>query len=114
MQMQHYELDDGVLMVVLDGRLDLAGVHEIEADFQRHITVRRLPTVVDLSQVAFISSLGIGLIVTCAKSLERHGQKLILLSPQPLVEEALKTTRIDQFVPIAGDRETAVTMAQPA
>jgi len=112
--MQHCESDEGVLMVVLDGRLDLTGVHEIEADFQRQITVRRLPTVIDLSQVAFVSSLGIGLIVTCAKALARHDQNLILLSPQPMVEEVLKTTRVDLLAPIAKDKDSAVTMAQSA
>ena len=44
--------------VALSGRLDLDGVKEIEMEFTATVTNPGKPTLVDLSQVTFIASLG--------------------------------------------------------
>ena len=93
--------------VALEGRLDLRGVHEIESEFMRQVTARRKPTLVDLSRVDFIASLGIGMLIATARSLRMHAAGFVLASPSPLVDQALRAAAIDKALPIVADREEA-------
>jgi anti-sigma B factor antagonist len=99
---------DGVLThVALCGRLDLRGVSEIENRFVFTTTSRRVPVVVDLSEVEFIASLGIGMLVSAAKALTRQGLELVLLAPPGLARETLEIAGVTRVVPTAADMESA-------
>jgi anti-anti-sigma regulatory factor len=41
-----------------------------------------------------------GMLVSCARSLQRFGARMVLLNPRPEVEEVLKAVGIDQSIPI--------------
>jgi anti-anti-sigma regulatory factor len=41
-----------------------------------------------------------GMFVSCARSLQRFGAKMVLLNPRPEIEEVLKAVGIDQGIPI--------------
>jgi anti-sigma B factor antagonist len=88
------------LAVALVGRLDLAGVQAIDTEFTRKVTSSTRPVALDCAQLAFIASLGIGMIVAAAKGLRRKGLALRLLNPQPLVEETLRSAGIHNILPI--------------
>ena len=60
----------------------------------------KLFVVVDLSQVDFIASLGIGTLVRCAKAAKLRDGRITLLSPQPKVAEILSSMGIDRILPI--------------
>jgi anti-anti-sigma factor len=60
-----------------------------------------LNTIVDLSQLSFISSMGMEILVTVCKELKRKGAKILLLNPQPDVESAIRTARLQVILPIA-------------
>lgn len=92
--------NDGTLRFVLEGRLDLAGVQAINDQFTFQLASCDGPVTVDLSKVAFVASLGMGLLVSAAKTARRRGHVLTLLSPQPMVEEMLRTAGIHHVVPI--------------
>jgi anti-anti-sigma factor len=105
------QADDQRTHVKLTGRLDVAGVNKVTLEFSRHVATRRKPTVVDLSGVDFIASLGMGMLVTNAKALHRHSVKMILADPKALVEEALRSAGIDALIPIAhGPSEVAAML----
>ena len=67
MELQVSELGE-VKKVALSGRLDTAGAGLIEASFAAQIVAPGKPTVVDLSEVAFLASLGIRMIIGTAHS----------------------------------------------
>jgi anti-anti-sigma factor len=62
---------------------------------------------VDVSQVEFIASLGIGMLLRAAKALERHQAKLVIVAAPELVAHTLTTARIDRIIPMAQDRQQA-------
>jgi anti-anti-sigma factor len=99
-QLNEVCLDDRLTHLALVGKLDIAGLHTVDVKFHGYTAARRRPTLVDVSGLEFITSLGMGMIVSCARSLQRFGAKLVLLNPQPVVEEALKAVGLDQGVPI--------------
>jgi anti-sigma B factor antagonist len=107
MQMNVVELDAGVRRVELSGRLDTAGVAAIETKYSVVATGRAGTTLVDLGGVTFLASMGIRMLVACAKSAAAKGGRTALVRPQPLVERTLRDTGIDQIIPVAADEARA-------
>ena len=48
------------------------------------------------------------MLLIAAKSLDRYGVKMMLLSPQPDVEEVLKTVGFDKIMPVEHEKERAL------
>ena len=107
MELKVIQADDALTHVQLCGRLDLRGVSGIENRFLFTTTSRRVPVVVDLSEVEFIASLGIGMLVGAAKALTRQGLALVLLAPPGLARETLEVAGVTRVVPTASDLESA-------
>ncbi|HEX5272073.1 MAG TPA: STAS domain-containing protein [Gemmataceae bacterium] len=113
MQLNVIRADDVMTELALVGKLDIAGVHAIDMKFHLNTAARRKPTLVDLSQLEMITSLGIGLLISCGRSLMRHGPKLVLCNPTPVVEEAMKAIGLGEAIPVAHTREEAMTILFP-
>jgi anti-anti-sigma factor len=101
------DLAEGHSHVRIVGPLDLAGVGAIELRFTASTASRRTHAIVDMSQVPFMASLGMGMLVQVARTLAAGRHKVILLSPTEIVATALRTARLDAVMPIAPDLEAA-------
>jgi anti-anti-sigma factor len=110
MQLTVLRADDSITHVAILGRLDIEGVNHIADRFVFTTTTPRKATLVDLSEVTFIASLGMGMLVGAAKSLQRHGTKMVLVAPTDLVQHALVAAGIDHVIPIAASEEDALEM----
>ena len=99
-ELNQVQMDDRITHLAIVGRLDVTGLHAVDVKFHGYTAARRRPTLVDLSGLEFISSLGMGMFVSCARSLGRYGAKMVLLNPRPEIEEVLKAVGIDQGIPI--------------
>ena len=62
----------------------------------------------NLKDVKYIDSSGVGDLVRSATSLRRQGGDLKLLSPAPMVLEILQITRLDRVLDIKNDESLAV------
>src|SRR5262245_32998196 len=114
MTITEIRVDNEITHIGLVGKLDIVGLHSLDLKFHGYTAARRKPTLVDLSQLEFIASLGMGMLVACAKSLQRHGTKMVLLSPTAFVEEALRAVGIDQVIPIAHSLEEGKRLLFPS
>jgi len=91
-------MDGDITRIVLDGRLDVEGAAAIDmrmnvlAGSARHLLI-------DLRHVTFIGSMGLRSIVIPSQNVRRRGGKVALYGPVPMVEEVLKTSRIDEVIP---------------
>ena len=112
-QLNQVRMDDRITHLAIVGKLDIAGLHAIDVKFHGHTAARRKPTLVDISELEFINSLGMGMFISCACSLRRYGAKMVLLSPQPQVEEVLKAVGIDQGIPVVRDAEEGLRILFP-
>jgi anti-sigma B factor antagonist len=101
------ELDGSVTKVVLSGRIDIAGAHEIDMPMNLVAGSRRA-MVIDLSAVEFVASMGLRSIVVSAKSILSKRGKVVLLSPRPVVEEVIVVSGIDELIPIHRDEAAAI------
>ena len=96
-----------LLHVALAGSLDLEGVAAVERRFVIQTSVRRRSTIVDVSGVSLLASIGIGMLVEAARGLSLHGKKLVLVAPLPAVERVLVATHVNEILPIVRTVEEA-------
>ena len=104
--------DEGVVKVGLVGRLDTPGVDAIETSFTAAVCPRGARTVVDLSGVEFIGSLGLRMFITVARTLSRKNGRLILYAPQPFVAQVLETASLGDIIPVQPDAASALAAAK--
>lgn len=102
MKVETAELDNGVLKILLSGRLDVDGALAIDEDFRNAVAGKK-HVVVDLADVDYLASLGIRTLVVGAKMAANVGGKLVVLAPQRNVEKVLRESNIDTLIPIVRD-----------
>jgi stage II sporulation protein AA (anti-sigma F factor antagonist) len=107
MQMSIEDLDGDVKKAILSGSLDINGAGEIELGLSA-LAGKNDRILVDLADVEFLASIGIRVLVINAQTLARRGGALVIVHPQPLVEEVLQTAGIDNVIAIYKNTETAL------
>ncbi len=96
--------------LALVGRLDVRGVYSVEIQFQEYIEANRKHTIVDLSEVTDIRSVGMRMLLNGRRILKEAGAKMVILKPSWLVEEGLRTACLDQVMPITRDLKEALRL----
>lgn len=107
MELQYSELDHNISMIKLIGKLDIAGVSEIETSFAGYCAGDGVCLLVDLSEVEFLASIGIRFLTLSGKSVASRGGKMALFNPLPEVEHVLDVTGIPAIFPIYSDLDYA-------
>jgi anti-anti-sigma factor len=65
-------------------------------------------TIVDLSKVSFIASLGIRMLLTTARGLAGRGAKFVMYGANPAVMEIFETTALSDIIPILNTEAEAL------
>lgn len=107
MEMNYSELNNGIRVIKLNGELDILGTGAIETKFAGYCAGENPRVVVDLSEVSFLASIGIRLLMLTAKSIASRGGKMALLNPIPDVKGVLEITGIPAIIPIYAQLESA-------
>ena len=107
MDMQVVDIAQGVVRVTLKGRLDIMGAARIDLPFNALIGSNR-GVVVEMSEVTFLASIGIRVLVLGAKQLQRRGGALVLLNPHPDAEQVLEMTGVTDLLVILRDEASAL------
>ena len=110
MEIQYRELDNGIILIKLIGRLDIIGTGEIETKFTGYCAGEKVRVIVELSEVDFLASIGIRLLMLTAKSVASRGGKMVILDPISEVQDVLEITGIPAIIPIYSYLESAETV----
>jgi anti-sigma B factor antagonist len=114
MKMTTEPAGSGTVMVILDGRLDIAGAAGIDLQFSA-IAGSHTGVVVDLSNVTFIASIGLRTLLLGAKAVKRRGGQFVLLKPVGGVERVLELSGVTDLMPVYRDSDAALAaVAAPA
>jgi len=100
MELRTEESLDGVKVIILAGRMDIAGTQEVDQRFTVLAASSKALIAVDLSGVTFLASIGMRTLVSSARALMNRGGAMALANPQPLVNQALIAAGIDSLIPI--------------
>jgi anti-sigma B factor antagonist len=103
-----------VTIVDLDGRMSLtdtlwAGTGTVLVEVIRELVNSGEPKILlNLAGVTYVDSSGIGDLTGAMASVQRQNGQLKLLNPTPKVTDVLRFTRLDTFLEIKGDENSAI------
>jgi stage II sporulation protein AA (anti-sigma F factor antagonist) len=101
------ELDGGIIRVVLDGSLDIAGAAAIDLQMNVVAGVHR-SVMLDLSKVTFLGSMGLRSLLLPARAILAKGGTIVTFGANEPVRQVLKTSGIDTLIPVYPDFEQAL------
>ena len=104
--------NDDISHVVLRGSLDTGSIPSVDTRFLGATAAQNRSAIVDLSGLSYIASLGIGMLLGCAKSLHHKGHRMVLVAPIPAVEQVLRTVGMHEVIPIAATVEEGLRLAR--
>lgn len=107
MEIKIEEIEDGITVIRLSGRMDADGVREIDDQFAAVTAVAAGKMIVDLSEVLFLASIGVRILLSAYRAQVNRGGELVLAAAQPMVFEVLDKTGIQAFVELYDDIESA-------
>jgi len=102
MNCTHEDLESGVRILRLSGRMDIEGSAEISLRFTIAATTGGNSVVVDLSGVEFLASVGVGTLVSAAKSIHVRKGRIVLCGAGAEVQRTLDRTNIPTIIPCFG------------
>jgi anti-anti-sigma factor len=100
-------LESGVKLIQLIGSLDMQGTNEVNLKFTVYASAKKAAVVVDLSQVDYLASIGLRLLITSARALQQRGGKMVLLNPSPGVARVLSLSGFETIIPVFTDLDAA-------
>jgi len=100
--------ENHVDVVQLSGRLTANDVSAIRREINNFIKNGTANLLLDITELEFIDSSGLGLLVGSRREARKHNGDLILLGPKPEVRALLELTRLDQIFSIFNDQAEAV------
>ena len=102
-------LDTGVTKITLSGRLDTPGVDRIEARLVATVVPNNRSAIIDVSGVDFITSMGIRMLITVARSLALRQAKLALYGAQSMVNEVIERVALPEIIPVVENEADAIS-----
>ena len=98
----------GVPVLRVRGEIDVASAPEFHASVSDLIGREPEIVIVDLGEVSFIDSTGLGVLVGAQKQLRDAGGDLRLVVTQPQITRLLELTGLDEVFTILSDANDAV------
>ncbi|NNE78758.1 MAG: STAS domain-containing protein [Silicimonas sp.] len=113
MQMTSKEIDGALVVTVMDRRIDAAVAVRFKDRMQELTGTTADRVILDLSQVDFLDSSGLGAVVGSMKQLGRQ-RTLDLAALTPTVEKVFRITRMDRVFRIFDTLDAALGEAADA
>ncbi len=106
---------DGYELLSVEGELDIATAPRMIAALNEALADMAAPLVVDLSEVVFMDSTGLALLMNARRRVVRLGQGFAIVCPGGPISRVFEIADMVESLRVCPDRETARLMAtQPA
>lgn len=107
MKIHTKELGDGVLVVHLDGKLNMVHAPRLRELINARVGAGDNRIAIDLTKVEFIDSSGLGALINGLKVTRQAGGDLRIASPTEQVKLVLGLTNMERVLKTYDDAETA-------
>ncbi len=94
---------DGLVRLQLRGELDLSTVGKVEEELKRAESGGPPLVVLDLSQLTFLDSTGLRLVITADDRAREAGRRLAVVKGPETVQRVFSITRLDERIEIVDD-----------
>lgn len=105
---------DGVVTLSLKGRLDFSSSTTLKERVLDQMNEGRRQFVVNMAQVDFINSSGLGTLVSVLKEVRLAKGRLVLVNLGTYVQEIFEITQLSHIFEICSSEEEALTAVQQA
>lgn len=104
-----HKIVQGIAVYSIKGQIKISTQAECKEYFDREICGDCSRSVVlDMSGIGYMNSAGIGMIVESFKKFKDNGGRLVICSLVPDISKLFEITKLNQFIEIYPDEETAV------
>ena len=107
MELYYHELDKSVLILSADGGLNADTAADFVKQLESLIDVGVTKMIIDCTNLSFISSYGIGVLVRLHNKLAKHGGDVKIAAAPSRVLQALNVVRLGRLVEIYPDVNAA-------
>lgn len=108
------DIDGRTSVVSVDGEIHVSTAPEFSERLNAAIEAGRTALVLDLSDVAFIDSTGLSVLLNGLRRVTRAGGRMALVCSNPTVLRLFEITRLDSTFDIYPGLEPALTLVQAA
>jgi anti-anti-sigma factor len=98
-------------VVVLAGEVDATNSDELYGVLESVIAQQPRLLIVDMSELSFMDSTGLRMLLRSTRALDQQGGVLALAAPQIAVARVLQLTRADQLIPVYDSVAAAIADA---
>jgi anti-sigma B factor antagonist len=105
-------VDDRTAVLRVRGEIHLATAPDFSEGLNQVIAEGRTAVVVDLTEVGFIDSTGLSVLLNALRRITRAGGTLVLVCTNPTVLRLFEVTKMDTTFTIVGSRDEALTQAR--
>jgi anti-sigma B factor antagonist len=99
---------DGISILQLFDRIDASSSKELKEIVTTKIDQNKINLLFDMSQVSFIDSSGLGMLISCFKSIKKAGGQFKISNLSHNVKTIFDTTRMDRVFEIFENNEDAL------
>lgn len=89
--------ENGVTIIVLEGRIDSAGAHQLDDALQQVLTGGQYKIILDMAGVTYINSAGLRTLADALTQSRAQDGDLRLVALSPKVERVFKIIGFDKF-----------------
>ena len=107
MSLQH-KTEDNVELVTLPKQLLMADAPRAKNDLLRIANKQQPRVIMDMSQLEYIDSSGLAVLVSCLQKTRRNSGELCLFGVRDTVRVLLDLTRLNDVLPIADEKDAAI------
>ena len=103
---------DGVAIIQLQGEVDIHGAPQFKEALLQGIGDGAQRIIIDFTEVSFIDSTSLGVVVTGVKGIKAHGGTLGIVCPDESLRAIFVTTGLDHILGIYRSRAEALSAAE--
>jgi anti-sigma B factor antagonist len=107
-QLQEESLDDTTHLIAVTGEVHVSTAPEFSERLNEAIATGKTGVVIDMTEVAFIDSTGLSVLLNALRRVTRNQGALSLAVSNPTVLRLFEITRLDSTFDIAPTREEAI------
>ena len=104
---ESYTVDEDIAVIKLNGQLDVSSSEAFEQEIAPYVDAGTTKIIIDCARLGYISSFGIGILVSLLARLRKRGGDVKLSAIQGTVADVIKVVGLAKLLGIYGDIEFA-------
>jgi anti-sigma B factor antagonist len=112
-RLSEQQLDDETSVVTVSGEIHVSTAPEFSRLLTEAVSAGRTRIVLDLTDVGFIDSTGLSVLLNALRRVTRAGGRMALVCTNPTVLRLFEITRLDTTFDIHAELPTALAQVQP-